>query len=184
MADFAVSRYHRRSNFPEDLADSDRVQIFYEQIEGWVLRVAKDLETKVDHQGYALLFLLAVYFEFIAQVQKGASSRGHDAEFFRFGFRSVYFESPLTDAQIETTRCRVRNGSYHAGQPRGAVFLSGDSHDAFVFDSQSNLIVNPHQLLYDVTSHFEQLVDTLRKGQQPGLKCFLTWWHLRQTGKL
>src|SRR5436190_681504 len=72
----------------------DKIDVFEDQMTGWLLAHAKALASPQypsrEAAGFAILTLLSGYFEGIASYLLGQNSEGKSAKFFAAGFLNVF----------------------------------------------------------------------------------------------
>jgi hypothetical protein len=78
----------------------DKIDVFEDQMKGWMLLHAKALCSEQYHfrhqAGFAVLTIVSTYFEPIESYYSGRQSRGSSKEFFRRGFLRVFPDFPDT----------------------------------------------------------------------------------------
>ena len=179
----ATSRSHRIGDFGAKPTLDQKIEIFSERVLGWQIDVAEEMSRQffealavsdasrpMCHSGFAIVSVIFSYFETIAQYLQGASSHRQSADFFEYGFRSVYSASGFDDTQIRTIYANIRCGMYHNGLTRPEVNIYEGHRPTFRYDSEGRLLLNPFTLVQDVKQHFLGYVATLRDGSDLALR--------------
>lgn len=179
----ATSRSNRGGEFGPKPALHQKIEIFSERVLGWQIDVAEEMSRQytdalvasdasrpMRHSGFAVVSVIFSYFETIAQYLQGASSHRQSAEFFEYGFRSVYPTSGFDDYQIRTIYANIRCGMYHNGLTRPGVNICEVHRPTFQYDSEDRLLLNPFTLVEDVKQHFLCYVARLRDASEVALR--------------
>src|SRR5438105_4286990 len=87
MEDWAVSPRYKASELISGKVNA--VDVFEDQVNGWVLAFAKRL-TDEEHSGIAVTMLCTSYFEWIESFRRGKDSRGRSEEFFKSTFERLF----------------------------------------------------------------------------------------------
>ncbi len=171
----ATSRSHRVGEFGQNPTIQQKVEIFSDRVLGWQIDVAEEMSRQffeavaasdagrpMRHCGYAVVSVIFSYFETIAQYLQGESSERHSADFFEYGFRSVYPDSRFAYHEVRTVYSHIRCGMYHSGLTCAGVNIYEGHDETFQFDSEGWLLLNPFTLVQDVKQHFQAYVARLR----------------------
>jgi hypothetical protein len=164
----AISPYHYNTDFPNGLSFDQKVDVYVARVQGWQLEPAQRLIDIDGHSGFAVLHILASYFESFAQFHKGASSKNKSREFFKFGFNDVF---PILDQTISASRINkildqfydgIRCGLYHNGLTHANIYLSGDlEHPVAVIEGKV-IALNPHSFPRILHLHLHHYASKLR----------------------
>lgn len=163
--DVLISPNHRLSDFRGSPNLEDKITIFEDRINGWFLDIAAQLlsmegeEREFRSQDFAVLAVLAVYFEMIAQYHTGRGSNGASQTQFCVGVRFV-FPRRYSDQQQRTIYRSLRCALYHNGLTRGAVV--GREHEEAIEFEDGLVWINPTSLLREIRSNFTDYIATLR----------------------
>lgn len=169
--DFAVSYKSKRMDFPKKWKDlnfeNHKLRLFQEQIEGWVIKVAKEIkDKKIGDADFAVLAILLSYFENIAKFKAGFTKQGADSKsgyYFRKGLRLVFpklkkrQKDKIHDLFYSQTRCDL----YHVGLTGPKVELDCSISSAFIFKNKS-LIICPEKMIPEIQKHFDKYCQDLR----------------------
>lgn len=93
--DLSISHKSKRSEFPNDSWENwpfeEKVRLFQEQIQGWVIDVARDIKQKqIAHADFAILSILLAYFENISKFINGYDGKYESKNHFVRGIRQIY----------------------------------------------------------------------------------------------
>jgi hypothetical protein len=179
----ATSRSHSDGQFGATPTIEQKIEIFSERVLGWQIDVAEEMSRQffealsandvgkpMRHCGFAVVSVIFSYFETVAQYLQGASSNRMSADFFAYGFRSVYPVSGFDDAQIRIIYAYIRCGLYHSGLTRPGVTIYEGYQPTFSFDMGGRLLLNPFTLVRDVKRHLLGYVGRLRDGSEAELR--------------
>jgi hypothetical protein len=143
----------------------EKITIFEDRINGWFLDVVSRVivldgqEDGFRPTDFAILAILAVYFEMIAQYHSGRGSRGASRAQFCEGIKLV-FPRRYNDHQKNAIYTSVRCALYHNGLTRGAV-VGRERQEAFPFED-GLVWINPTSLLVGIRQHFTDFIANLR----------------------
>lgn len=174
--DFAVSYKSKRKDFPKNWKDlhfeSHKLRLFQEQIEGWVIKVAKEIKDKeIGHADFAVLAILLSYFENIAKFKVGFNRDGKSDYYFRKGLKMVFpklkkgQKNKIHDLFYSQTRC----GLYHVGLTGSRVELDCSINEVFVFNNK-RLIICPERMIPEIQKHFDKYCQDLRDPKNRTLR--------------
>lgn len=179
----ATSRSHRAGQFGANPTFNQKVEIFSERVLGWQIDVAAEMSRQffealaardesrpMRHCGFAVVSVIFSYFETIAQYLQGASSHHQSADFFEYGFRSVYPASAFSESEIKTIYASIRCGMYHSGLTRPGVNIGEGHRPTFQFGTHGELLLNPYALVLDVKQHFLGYVARLQNASEMQLR--------------
>jgi hypothetical protein len=164
-----VSPHYRRCDFPgEGLTEEHEVSVFADRVWGWQLDVAVRLLEADRHSDYAVLAIVASYFEMIGKHLEGFEGHGASEKHFLIGFRDVFADRPPEETERIGGRIyeAVRCGLYHDGVTGAGIAVAGrdDPHgykeqpDA---DGNVELMIKPGAILDRVRLHFASYVGEL-----------------------
>jgi hypothetical protein len=175
----------------------DKIDVFEDQVNGWVLSHAKVLASEKNpyrrHCGIAVLMIAGSYFESLASFLRGESSDGKSKQFFAIGLQNV-FPDILKAAGEEKTAdpdkvfsdfagtfyAELRCGLFHEAMIRGRIFIApaselvGNTGLAAVIDTRAHklatIVIDPERFLSHVANHFADYVQKLRDPSQVELR--------------
>lgn len=129
----------------------------------------------LKESGYAILSIVACYFEMIQQFLTGQTSKDNSRKFFVAGFRQVYPDTAIEEMAIRLLYDWIRCGMYHDGMTRQATQLS--RHFGAGFAVQNGVIhCNPARVVEDVRMHFVAYIARLRDPASATERThFATW---------
>jgi predicted transcriptional regulator len=167
------SRRYQDTDFPSPLTLDHKIVIYEDQVYGWFLDIAKDLEENVATD-FVTLMIVTSFFEGHAIFLKGQDSKGQEKELFEVGFRAVldpYFAEinqpikPVVDMIWERVRC----GLFHVGMTLAESGLYRGEHERkhppiWVYHDQDGelLIVNAPELRTLVEDYFRGYIARLQ----------------------
>ncbi len=157
-----------------DAGEVDAIEIFKDQISGWLFEQADRLRGD-DNASVAILSLVTPYFETIACYLKGEESKGHSMQFLKDGLDEVY---PGVSAAVkEEFVAQVRNGLFHESIFRTLLLHKGGAPTYPTFDMVNEggrdvLAIDPWVMLDTVKAHLADYVARLR--DQPNAAALLT----------
>lgn len=134
------------------------------------LRVAEAMTTEflnecsaspLKESGYAVLSVVVSYFEMFAQFLNGEESDGRSKKFFSQGYRAVYPDTGLADADIERVYKAIRCGMYHVGMPKLGTHLSRYFPVGFALAGM-DIHINPGRVVVEIGQHFAAYIAELR----------------------
>lgn len=177
--DFAVSYKSKRKDFPKKWKDlnfeNHKLRLFQEQIEGWVINVAKEIKDKrIGHADFAVLAILLSYFENIAKFKAGFTMFGNDSRssyYFRKGLRQVFpkLKKGQKDKIHDLFYSQVRSGLYHVGLTGPKVELDCSINAPFIF-KKKRLIICPGKMIPSIEKHFDNYCQDLRDPKNKTLR--------------
>lgn len=173
---FAISPHHNLDDFPDGLKLEDKVEVFIDRIEGWMLGPAKEMITKgLGYRGFALLSIVTSYFEMIAKYADGYADKYKSGHYFRKGLMMVFPKMVLPDAEelLDSYYERVRNGIYHVGMTGPNVLLMDPSPErgSIGFKPTTGSVgIVPDTLVDDLLVHFRWFAGQLRDPNQLTLR--------------
>jgi hypothetical protein len=180
----------------------DKIDVFEDQIQGWILDYAKQLSSE-QHAGIAILSLVVPYIEAFACYRLGEEpARGKSVEWFRCGLVEIFprLQSGVSERFGENTEAVVRKitgtvyhelrcGLFHIGMIRGMVVVEPHpfSELEFAIDSGSEevlcITIDPFRFLVRILDHFREYVAELRDpANTETRKNFEKFWDLRVGG--
>jgi hypothetical protein len=169
--DWYVTPKRKKSDFTFPLSIEDKINIFYERIDGWQLNIADQLAGGVtDRQGriidssesaYAVLQVIFSFFEMIAKYHDGYTGMSNKP-YFEKGVKSIFPEMcyypKLMDALYRDVRC----GLYHVGYTSPLVFIRNDIPSAIALTNQGRLWINPQILVSKLREYFRSYTKLLK----------------------
>jgi hypothetical protein len=84
----AISEHFTDEQFTPPASLEEKVAIFADRVWGWQLNVADRMRADA-HAGFAILAVVASYFEMIAKYQEGFVGPGASKDHFKKGVQSV-----------------------------------------------------------------------------------------------
>jgi hypothetical protein len=167
----------------------DKINVFEDQIRGWVLNHAQALASGdynfQEHAGFAILMLVSSYFEAIEAFYRGRPSKaGESKKFFKVGFLRVFEEVPkllknglaqLQDELLNELYEQLRCGLYHEAMTKGKIILRHDTAAmGFLFDptnlSIPTIVIDPWQMLARVETHFTGFIAKVKDPHEKDLR--------------
>jgi len=171
--DMSISYKSKRSDFPTKYSDWDfdshKVRLFQEQMEGWVINVAKEIkDKKIGHADFAVLAILLSYFENIAKYIDGYDGEFDSKKYFVKGVRSVY-PRKFKKLTIELFYKQARNGMYHIGLTGTKLILDCTISAGIVY-KKKRFIVCPEKMIEEIQRHFSQYCVDLKNTSNRELR--------------
>ena len=174
--DFAVSYKTKRGDFPKKWKDlnfeNHKLRLFQEQIEGWVIKVAKEIKDKeIGHADFAVLAILLSYFENIAKFKVGFNKVGMSGDYFRKGLKMVFpkLKKGQKNKIHDLFYSQTRSGLYHVGLTGPKVELDCSINAPFVFKNK-RLIICPEKMIPEIQKHFDKYCQDLRDPKNRTLR--------------
>ena len=167
-----ISRTFYDDDFPA-ASLNDKITIFEDRIIGWIIEVGQQVADKIPHSGFAVLLILASYFEMVAKFRDGYCSENKSKHYFKEGVRRVFPGSGFVDADLTLMYSELRSGLYHASITGPRVVLSRDfSPPISIADTSSGCIVqvNPHTLPGALQKDFTEYIRELRNPANSELR--------------
>jgi hypothetical protein len=179
--DWWVTPKRRFKDLPKEITLNDKIEIFYERIDGWKFdiadqlingRVVKDERGNISvegspHAAYAVLNIVLSYFEMIAKYADGYLDMHESEPYFKKGVRMVFPESETANQDsvetlLDTLYHGARCGLYHVGLTYTNIFLEGGEAPPISFRSNGTVYLNPHKLVQTMRAHFNSYINQLR----------------------
>lgn len=169
----------------------DKIDVFEDQISGWLLRHAQALcsggYSERANAGFAVLAIVGSYFEAIESYHCGFESRGKSKRFFRGGFLKVFpdlpaslkasgHSSPGLDKQIaDDVYEQLRCGLFHEALAKHRVLIRKDTAPiGFMLEKTTgevgSIIIDPEKFVAAVSNHFQHYLAVLRDSAQTSLR--------------
>lgn len=135
---------------------------------GWQIDIADRLMKTEEHAGFAVLAIVASYFEMIGKHLEGYEGVGKSRYQFRKGFDSVFRE--VDEAARNRISARiyegVRNGMYHDAITTARIGLSRSTEGRILYetpglDGTVEIVLNPELLTSAIRVHFAAYVAAL-----------------------
>lgn len=188
-----ISPRYTDAKLPAGCVVEDKVDVFEDWMNGWLLRHAHALlDAKYVHRtdaAFAALMLVTAYFEPIESYHTGRSSHGHSKEFFRLGFLRVFSGLPVTlkgngynDADklaatiADEMYVHLRCGLFHEGGTKHKLIVHPNMSKPLGFMLEEttgdvgSIVINPAQFLAEVQNHLQAYVSQLRDPSQIDLR--------------
>lgn len=171
--DLSISYKSKRSDFPDDAwvnwSFEEKVRLFQEQIQGWVIDVARDIKQKsIPHADFAILSILLSYFENISKFVEGYDGRSESRNHFLQGVRLVY-PKKFQKKTIELLYDQARNGLYHVGLTGTKVELDCSIPCGLIYQKQ-RFIICPEKLIKELQNHFDKYISNLKNSSNRSLR--------------
>jgi len=173
---FAISPKHNLEDFPGGLALDDKVEVFIERVEGWLLGPAIEMiKVAIGYRGFALLAMVTSYFEMIAKYSEGFVGERQTATYFKKGLQLVFPDMTLPNDEklLNAIYDRVRNGIYHLGMTKPKVLLvdAQTVPGSIGYQAATDLIaIAPDTLVDDLRIHFSFFAGQLRNRENAELR--------------
>jgi len=188
MPSHQISSKYTETKLAAGCAVDDKIDVFEDWMDGWLLRHAHALTDEVyvfrKDAGFAVLMLTTAYFEPIESYHTGRSSERHSKEFFRKGFLRVFSDLPETLRQhgypaadglaadiADEMYSHLRCGLFHEGGTKHKLLIREDNATlGFMLEKTTgdvgSIVVDPRRFLTDVQSHLRAYVAQLRDPSQ------------------
>jgi hypothetical protein len=157
-------------DFPNGLQTiDDKLKVFADRVDGWQLKIARDLIERDGHAGFAVLHIVTSYIEMIAMYVNGPGLMG-SKKYFEAGAKSVFPELHKENRRhvrwfLKSLYKNLRCGLYHQGMTRAGILLSGDPRQPYEFhdlgSGASQIVINPKLLVDHLSNHFTSYVSTI-----------------------
>jgi hypothetical protein len=189
MEDWWVTPKRRFKDLPKEITLNDKIDIFYERVDGWKFdiadqlingRVIKDERGNITvegnpHAAYAVLDILLSYFEMIAKYNDGYLETSESEAYFKKGVRMVFPESETANQNsvntlLDTLYHGARCGLYHVGLTNTDIFLEGGEAPPISFRSNGKVYLNPHKLVLPMRANFNNYITQLRDVNNSDLR--------------
>ena len=158
-----ISPHYRASNFPGELSDFDRIDLFEDSIRGWHLDPAARLAATDSQAGFAVLSIVMAYFETMAKYRGDSGDQTFAAGFTR-ALGSYFPDSESLQTAIDVLWKRVRNGLYHHTAVGDGIGLHpSNPADLPMWFADETLVINVGGLVRalqeDVSKYIRELRD-------------------------
>jgi len=157
-------------DFPAGLQTiDDKLKVFTDRVEGWQLKIARDLIDRDGHAGFAVLHIVTSYIEMIAMYINGPGLM-RAKKYFEAGAKAVFPELHKENRRhvrwfLKSLYKNLRCGLYHQGMTRSGILLSGDIRRPYEFhdlgSGASQIVINPRLLVDHLAQHFASYLTTL-----------------------
>ncbi|MGI8615692.1 MAG: hypothetical protein ACR2L4_02760 [Actinomycetota bacterium] len=144
------------------------IAVFADRVWGWQIDIADRVMKSERHAGFAVLSIVASYFEMMGKHVAGFEGVGQSQRHFLDGFSAVFSEVPPEVAERIGKRLYlgVRNGMYHDAITAAGIALSGDTGDRVIYETAGvdgivEVVVNPGKLVARIAVHFSEYVARL-----------------------
>jgi hypothetical protein len=169
------------------------IDVFQARIDGWYLEIADrcingwqengvPCINTIDRQGrsanyipdsaFAVLMIVFNYFEVIGVFKKGITSKNQSFEKFTAGIDDIFPElSEPMRRNLRRRMYRLRKELYHV-QRRDAVYtlLHIDDTSDITINEKDILVIDPHNLIPRLRSHFREYCAQLKDVDQVELR--------------
>ncbi len=171
--DLSISYKSKRSNFPngswKNWPFEEKVRLFQEQIQGWVISVARDIKQEsIAHADFAILSILLSYFENISKFTEGYDRRYDSKNHFVKGIRLIY-PRKFQQKTIELLYDQARNGMYHIGLTGTKVEIDCSISCGIIYQKH-RFIVCPEKLIEEIQKHFNKYISELNNSSNRRLR--------------
>ena len=166
-----VSKKYYAHDFPTPSIE-DKITLFEDRVVGWVLDVSQELTDNVADSSFAILLILANYFEMISKYHDGYCDEWDAGIHVRRGIEWV-FPQKFSAAEKTAIYKKLRNALYHAGLTGGGVRLEKDNPEALSCSEESGDVVvhiNTSLLPGVLTVHFNEYIARLRDASEYELR--------------
>lgn len=161
---FKISRTFMDDEFPNPSFD-DKVSIFQDRVIGWQLEVARHVVDAVPDSSFAVIHILASYFEMFGKFQEGNLGNA-SRKFFVMGLRDAFPDIPFTKSETDLVYEEFRCSLYHVALTGPKVLLSRDYDHPLSIGITNNgtavVKVNPQTLPRHLEKHFRSYIRKLR----------------------
>jgi hypothetical protein len=182
-----VSPRIKKADLPATLTLNDKISVFEDRVLGWQLDIAeqlyfgapakrgkKRLQVRIEHNGFAVLYILLSYFEMTPKYEAGDLSEDSGI-WFKRGIKSVFPELAGAGQAAETSILSAmwkgaRNELYHSAMTKKRVFVSGDANCLDFDAAKKRLVVNPGAVARRTITHFNDYVARLRNPSNTTLR--------------
>lgn len=179
-----VSPHFRKDQLPFPLPLDVKIAIFEDRVLGWQLKVAEELffgakaadgsliPHHIQHNGFAVLYILLSYFEMIPKYREGDLSE-ESGLWFKKGISQVFPEIVSHAAEtaiLASMWTGARNGLYHSAMTKRQVFVSGEANCIDYDATKRRLILNPGVVAQRAIAHFASYIAQLRDPSQSVLR--------------
>jgi len=179
-----VSPQIEKKSLKFPLKFDDKIYIFEDRVLGWQLVIAEQLyygavdkvgnpiPHGIEHNGFAVLYILLSYFEMIPKFEAGDLSEV-SGEWFKKGITAVF---PEIKGHTEETAILsgmwkgARNGLYHSAMTKSKVFIDGDAACIDFDMANKRLIINPGVVAKRTIAHFTNYIARLRDPKNVKLR--------------
>jgi hypothetical protein len=167
-----ISPHFRRKDLGRDVPKPEQlIAVFADRVWGWQIDIADRLMKSEQYAGFAVLSIIASYFEMIGKHLEGFEGVGESSYHFRKGFDAVFPEAPI-DARDRISRriyLGVRNGLYHDALTSAGIALARDTSSRVMYetpgvDGTTEIVLNPEPLTSRISQHFSVYVGELLAG--------------------
>jgi hypothetical protein len=182
-----ISRHYRDDHIKIDNIET-AITIYEDQVRGWFLDHATNLEKSSDHVGLVTLLIVLSYIEGHAIFYRGEDSKKNSKKFFRESFIAVFglSDNRVRDAAVDHLYQQMRCGLFHTGMTRERVRISNAYPlpvKVILNSTDSNWLmieVNPRKMLEAVENHLSHYLMRLRDPQNTVLRDnFIKAWRMR-----
>jgi hypothetical protein len=143
---------------------NDKIKIYERQIKEWFLnKVSRSIRGK--NYGMIVLMVCLSYLEGVQQYRNGRSSENRESRaFFRESLNRIYPE--LNHWQLKKLYEQARCGLFHNGMTDSMIVYSYDYDQAFDFNEEGTIKINPKILLTDIKKDFRKYLKELRTNPE------------------
>ncbi len=164
---------------------SDKIDVFEDQMQGWVFDQANQLKG-LQHAGFGILAIVLSYFEPIGQFLEGRAGKS-DKQFLA-GLAAVFPDagSSIPDSVLGELYNQLRCGMFHQGITKSKVVITrtGRNPIEVVYSTDDGtvhqIVVVPVLLLEQSEGHLKKYVAELRDATNTQLRSnFESWFNAR-----
>jgi hypothetical protein len=167
-------------DLPKEITLDTKIDIFDERVSGWKLNIADYLINGIrnekgesvlegnPHAGYAVLDIVFNYFEMIAKYREGYLGKS-PRKYFKKGLRMVFpvmnkeGDQNAVEELLDKLYSDVRCGIYHIGLTSPSIFLEGGQPAAIGFYRSKRVVINPHQMVFELKRDFNSYISQLKE---------------------
>jgi len=185
----------------ETASIEDRIAVFEDRIRGYFTTPSRLLANIYENSGILILLAVLSCIELIEVLNRGESSSGHSAEFFKSGFRRVFNPQAPPDVPVEAFEkhlqkmlddvyVQVRCGLMHVGTTRSKVLISKELPAPAAIrynatqDRAESITINPNRSLVALDVFVSEYCRDLRNRSNEDLRMRFDkgWLALRSEG--
>jgi hypothetical protein len=162
--DWQISPRYSKSKW--DTGKLDVIDVFEDQIRGWLLEFAKDLASQ-KHGGLATLMVCCSLLERLESTEQQASSKNQSNDFFAAHATKVF---QISESEAKDLCNALQNGLYHEALIRRGLDLDSNAQRALTVESVEGqpkpiIVINPQKFVGKLEEHFAGWIATTRKDQ-------------------
>lgn len=171
-----ISPNFQNVDFPSGMSTDQEIEVFADRVKGWQLDIAQQCIDNIRHSGFAVLHIVASYFEMIAKFQDGFAKEGKSQEYFKKGVYSVFpalhnYPREVSDRLLNKLYEDVRCGLYHSGITGSDITINPNLDAAIGFSEDAQrVVINPQKLVPALQQHFQSYIRELRDSRKQDLR--------------